>query len=201
MMGVKHGTIVVSSRSCSSSKAKIAPCLHLIEGCMFAGKSTELLRRSRLYEHMGHPVIYFTPQMDHRSGMSILTHAGATMPAVSFDSVEGLKAHMEKNKDVFVVCIDEAQFVQDLQACVSYLLARGTCIILSGLSGDFRMQPFPCMANIRSRCDTVTTLYALCSECNDGTPAAFTKRMSTLEAQVVVGGSETYRAVCRKHHS
>lgn len=185
----------------SPQKAKVVPGLHLIEGCMFAGKSTELLRRSRLYEHLGHKVIYFTPQMDHRSGLHISTHAGASVPALSFAAIDDLKAHMEKHRDASVVCIDEAQFVQDLSACVSYLLERGTCIILSGLSGDFRMRPFPSMVGLRSRCDTVTTLYALCNECNDGAPAAFTKRMSADDTQVVVGGSETYRAVCRRHHS
>ena len=45
----------------------------------------------------------------------------------------------------------------------------------------------------------VTKLSALCMVCKDGTPGPFTKRTVEDRTRELIGGSDMYSAVCRKH--
>ena len=47
--------------------------------------------------------------------------------------------------------------------------------------------------------ETCLKLNALCVQCNDGTPAQFSARITNTTEQQLVGGAESYQAVCRKH--
>jgi thymidine kinase len=46
----------------------------------------------------------------------------------------------------------------------------------------------------------ITKLNALCSICKDGTEAFFSKRIISEKKQTLVGGSNAYIPVCRKHY-
>ena len=48
--------------------------------------------------------------------------------------------------------------------------------------------------------EKITKLNALCSICKDGTEAFFSKRIISEQKQTLVGGSNAYIPVCRKHY-
>ena len=102
------------------------------------------------------------------------------------------------NKDV--ICIDEAQFMKNLvEFCEMMATNRNKHIIIAALDGDFKMNPFPVIAQILSRCERVKKLRSICVEC--GADAAFTRKVGGSKNTIVeVGGADLYVPTCRKHH-
>lgn len=83
-------------------------------GCMFAGKSTELLRRCRKHEITGKKVLKVKFSADNRYGSegSIATHSGIKEKAVPSTSLlKDLKDYWRKFD---VIGIDEGQFFVDI---------------------------------------------------------------------------------------
>ena len=68
-----------------------------------------------------------------------------------------------------------------------------------GLDGCAQQKKFGEILDLIPICTSLTKLTALCSECRDGTPAPFTKKIDGDEQQIDVGGSEKYLAVCINH--
>ena len=69
-----------------------------------------------------------------------------------------------------------------------------------GLDGDAHQRPFGEVLQCIPWANKVTKLSALCSICNDGTLASYTRRiLDNHSSQVEVGGSDKYQAICIKH--
>ena len=73
-------------------------------------------------------------------------------------------------------------------------------VIISGLDGDFQLNPFEQIIKLISNSEKVTKLTALCKQCGDGTEACFSKRIIKNEERELVGSNGIYEAVCRKHY-
>ena len=73
-------------------------------------------------------------------------------------------------------------------------------VIVCGLSGDYKNRSFGQILDLIPLCENVTYLKALCQDCKDGTLASFTKRISQDSTQIIIGGTELYKPVCRFHH-
>ena len=71
-------------------------------------------------------------------------------------------------------------------------------VIVAGLDGDFKKEPFGDILKIIPICDNYIKLHALCKRCNNGTLAPFTRKNTKDGAQICVGLDE-YESVCRKH--
>lgn len=82
-------------------------------GTMFAGKSTELLRRTGLHEISGKKILRIKFSADHRYGSSfaIATHAGRSKEAVPLTHLSEIG---EEWRNFDVIGIDEGQFFTDL---------------------------------------------------------------------------------------
>ena len=161
---------------------------------MFSGKSTELMRRVNCHKSIGEKVLVINHASDNRytDQSVIISHNGQSMASIKTDQ---LKHTLYVNYDV--IAIDEAQFFPDLIQGVLTYLADGKKIIVAGLVGDFRCNPIGDILKLLPHADETVRLYAFCSNCKDGTRAAFTKRTSESKEQVVIG-SKMYMAVCRK---
>ena len=72
-------------------------------------------------------------------------------------------------------------------------------VILTGLDGDCFQRKFGELIDCIPLASEVTKLSALCMRCNDGTPGPFTKRFVNNRELELIGGSDMYMAVCRKH--
>lgn len=176
--------------------------IEIILGCMFSGKSTELLRRCNRYKAIGKDILLINHINDTRTENKIKTHNNITQQAVKLNRLfDILKDPV--NKDRFnnsdVIGIDEAQFFDDLYDFVVYAEKYSKIIIISGLDGDFNRKPFGEILMCIPLCDDVIKLTAMDMIHHDGTPAIFTKRISNEKEQVCVGSNDKYLAVSRQN--
>lgn len=183
--------------------------LDLIVGPMFAGKSSEVIRRVRRYRVTQVPVLVVHHALDTRyaaTGGFVVSHDGVREPAHALQvlaDVHGLPGYASAQ----VIMVEEAQFYapDDLVDTVRNMVDQDhKSVVVSALDGDWQRQPFGGVLRLLPLADHVTRLQALCAVCHDGTPAPFTQRWgaaSSPGAQVVaVGGADMYRPVCRRHY-
>lgn len=181
--------------------------IEVICGCMFSGKTEELIRRMRQVNIARQPFRIFSPRRDTRYGSSKITsHIGTSQAAYPIDSICEIPDLIDVHTQV--VAIDELHFLIDapeviVQTCQE-LADRHLRVIVAGLDQDFRAYPFPPMAGLLAVAEQVTKLYAICVRC--GAYATRSQRLingqpAPLDAPtLVVGGSEMYEARCRACH-
>jgi thymidine kinase len=174
--------------------------LELLLGCMWSGKSSELLRRVRRHRIASNRVLLINHVSDTRysAGAAAVTHTQDCEPAVCVDS-EGLRTLDCAAYDV--VAIDEAHFYESgaLFAAVSALLDAKKHVIVSALDGDFLRRPFDSIPPLLPLCDSVVKLTAICVRCKSA-EAVHTLKMehnASTDTVCVVGGSELYQPCCR----
>jgi len=169
--------------------------IEVITGCMFAGKTEELIRRLKRAKFAHQKVAVFKPAMEKRfSREKVTSHNATTMPSISVKrSVEILSLV----NDIEVVCIDEAQFFEaDLVDICNKLANNGLRIIVAGLDLDFRGNPFGPMPGLMASAEYVTKLHAICVRC--GNLAQYSYRTAQDDHLVLLGSGETYEPLCRK---
>ena len=100
-----------------------------------------------------------------------------------------------------VIIIEEAQFFSDLFNFVTNAADKDNKeVYVIGLDGDYLRQPFGDIVRLIPHAENIKKLKALCLRCNDGTEACFTKRIVKDNNQELVGSTDSYIAVCRKHY-
>lgn len=169
------------------------PRLTVICGPMFAGKTTELIRRVNLLTDAGTPVTALKPRLDTRYHPTHLaTHDDRLHPAAPIDAPADLLTHPG------AIALDEAHFfTQGLQDAVMALLARGSDVLLAGLDRTSMNQPFGEMARLLIEADEVVKLTAPCAIC--AAPAVHTIRLFDSTEDIVVGGPGMFENRCRVH--
>ncbi len=176
--------------------------IEVITGCMFSGKTEELLKRVDRAEMAGHSVKLFKPSIDDRHGEeNIGTHNGKKRKA---------KIVYEVEKELFntssqVIAIDEANFFDEkLVEVVEQLAENGKRVIVSGTDSTFRGEPFDPLPELITKAEFVDKLTAICVKC--GEPATRNQRLvdgkpaHVNDPTIVVGADERYEARCRKCH-
>ena len=176
--------------------------LELIVGPMFAGKTTELMRRLNLYNEMRMRVLYINSSLDTRDDL-FSTH-NATLKknnnivCVKTDRIGDIT---DTIKDYDIIGIDEGHFFSDLYQNVRLIVDEmGKKVIISGLDGDYRREQFGDIVRLVPLCDSITKYRPFCELChNDGriVPAIFTHRHCNNNDTVDVGGKEKYYPTCR----
>ena len=170
--------------------------LNLIIGCMFSGKTTELLRIANRLNSIGQNVLLINYHEDVRySSEDIKTHDDYNI---------SIKSHFVESLDKVdystysVICINEAQFFSNLRSFCIKALDDNKKLYVSGLDGDYKQEKFGEILELIPLADKITKLHAFCKLCGDCTPAYFTKRLTESTAQKLIG-TEEYIPVCRKH--
>ena len=88
--------------------------LSMIIGCMFAQKTTELLRRIRRYHSIGYNVLVVNHSSDTRYGTKrVISHDKDDMEAQQVSHLSSLD-EVVRSGTYHVLAIDEAQFFPDL---------------------------------------------------------------------------------------
>lgn len=174
--------------------------LEIVIGCMKSGKSTYVIEK-----YMGFTAIRITCMVinhscDTRYGTNVVSnHNKKTIPCINVDTLMPLGATTEYMRSTHII-IEESHFFSDLRKFVEKCLIDGKHLIVIGLSGDYKGNPFGQVLDCIPLAERVTHHRALCEVCCDGTPASFSHRLdASTDAQVFVGGSDKYIAVCRKH--
>ncbi|MBZ0184111.1 MAG: thymidine kinase [Melioribacteraceae bacterium] len=171
--------------------------IEVIAGCMFSGKTEELIRRLRRAKIAKLEVKIFKPKIDNRySENEIVSHSEQSLPSIIIDNS---KAILEQSKDAQVIGIDEAQFFDnDLIEVCNQLADRGKRVIVAGLDQDYRGIPFEPIPQLLAVAEYITKTLAICVNC--GNPADKTQRKIKSGERVLVGASDSYEARCRKCH-
>jgi len=171
--------------------------IEVIAGCMFSGKTEELIRRLRRAQIAKQNVKIFKPKLDTRfSKNSIVSHSEQSLPSILIDDINEVT---ESVKDAKVIGIDEAQFFSsDIVNICNTLANNGKRVIVAGLDQDYRGIPFEPMPQLLAIAEYITKTLAICVVC--GNPADKTQRKTSSSERVVVGASDIYEARCRKCH-
>lgn len=184
-----------------------AGVLDVISGCMFSGKTQELIRRLDQERYAGADIQAFKPAVDDRYALeAVASHREVKFPALAVPDVDGLVAQLRD--DTRIIGIDEAQFFgPDIVTVVEALADRGRRVIVAGLDLDFLARPFGPMPLLAAYADRLTKLQASCQYPGCGSrQASRTQRLvdgapaSPDSPLVVIGGAATYQARCRHHH-
>lgn len=178
--------------------------IEVISGCMFAGKTEELIRRIKVLEYAKKKIVVFKPMIDNRySEMDVVSHAGTSVKSIAVAHAEDILDYI--NQETEVVAIDEVQFFDEAIVDICEMLAdQGKRVMVAGLDMDFRGVPFGVMPRLFTMAEFVTKLTAVCTKC--GAPATRTQRLVNGKAAnyhdpiVLVGASEAYEARCRHCH-
>lgn len=178
--------------------------IEVICGCMFAGKTEELIRRINVLSYARKNILVFKPKIDDRySTTEIASHAGSKVPCIVISEAKEILNHV--NYDTDVVAIDEVQFFdEDVVDICEYLADSGLRVMVAGLDKDFRGEPFGVLPDLLTRAEFVTKLTAVCAKC--GAPATRTQRIingkpaSFNDSIVLVGAKEAYEPRCRHCH-
>jgi len=178
--------------------------IEVIAGCMFAGKTEELIRRIKVLEFAKKKILVFKPAIDNRySDTMVVSHAGSSVSSIVVSKAKDILNYVEA--DTKVVAIDEAQFFDDdIVAVCDYLAKSGRRVMVAGLDTDFRAEPFGKMPHLITTAEFVTKLTAVCVKC--GAPATRTQRIingqpaSYNDPIILVGAQESYEARCRHCH-
>ena len=178
--------------------------ISLLLGCMFAQKTTELLRRVRRYKSIGYKVLVVNFIGDTRYGEEcIASHDKEIEKAACVDKLNSVD-HLVRSGDYNVIAIDEGQFFTDLHEYVAaWADELNVHIVIAGLDVTSERTPFGDMLRLIPHAEEVERLSAFCAECRDGTVAVYSKYYGEVpkdENGVAIGGAEAYRPVCRKHY-
>ncbi len=171
--------------------------IEVISGCMFSGKTEELIRRIRRAQIAKLTIKIYKPNIDDRySKNEIVSHNDQSLPSTIVEFAEDI---LKTSNSAQVVGIDEAQFFENnLVDVCNELASLGKRVIVAGLDMDYRGVPFEPIPQLLSIAEYITKTLAICVVCGD--PANMTQRKISSAERVVVGALESYEARCRKHH-
>jgi thymidine kinase len=182
--------------------------IEVIMGPMFAGKTTEMLRRVKMYRHAGKRCLVLKSKVDDRHKDDngklkerVITHDGYEMDAVVCEKISDAFTFCVGPDDKHeVIAIDEGQFFPDLAKSCDTLANYGRIVLVACLSGSFERKFFGDVDALLPLADKVSMVRGICSVCRKN-KAPFTKVRkagSVGPSSIKVGGSESYVPVCRQ---
>lgn len=186
--------------------------LEVISGCMFSGKTDELIRRVERYQYAKKSFLVIKPAVDTRYNKNdIVAHHGRSIKAVLLErgkeTIESLREIAgEELTKTELIAFDEGNFFSEklVKLCLD-LINQGKRVIVAGLELNFRGEPFWPMPKLLAYADEVTKLTAVCMKC--GEEATRTQRLTENgkpapknSPLIVVGGKNIYEARCKDCH-
>ena len=165
--------------------------IELICGCMFSGKTTELIGRL-----IGTPeanVLVVKHSIDNRYLPNhIVTHDGRKRRARVVSSSAELRVAAN---GVSVLAIDEGHFFDAALPDVCRELAdRHLRVIVTALDRDSWGRNFPIIDRLREVADEVEVKRGRCAQC--GAPADHTQRLTPIINGDLIGGADDYAPSC-----
>lgn len=189
--------------------------LTIITGCMFSGKTSELIKRVRRARHANEQVIIFKPQIDDRYeefGMkidvgNIISHDGPTERANLVSTVYDIMGKLYTSpdaEDIDLIAIDEAQFIEcskgDFLRFIKHVTdIFGIDVCLSMLNLNYLGHAWPNATELFPYADHIDYQYAVCKKCWSKEATRTYKKKDTPptdDNNILVAGDEVYEARC-----
>ncbi|MCR5754163.1 MAG: thymidine kinase [Acetatifactor sp.] len=177
--------------------------LYFRYGAMGSSKTANALMVEYNYYERGKRALLVKPQLENRDGeLTIKSRMGLSKEC-------GLVEELVKMKDAELlkydcIIVDEAQFItkEQVRFLVHIVDDLELPVICYGLRTDFRHELFEGSKWLLAWADSIEELKTVCW-CGKG--ASCNARISNGKVvydgeQVVLGGNESYMALCRKHY-
>ena len=175
--------------------------LETIVGAMFAGKTSELLKRILWAKHQNKKIIVIKPNIDNRySQGKIITHNDLSHECFAMESWKHVNENFifdSKNADV--IFLDEIQFMDTIETIenIENILHKGIDVVCAGLDQDSRGKPWETSAMVLGLSDKIIKIYGFCNVC--GVEATKTFRKTEGGGRTQVGAANIYEPRCLKH--
>lgn len=183
--------------------------LHIHLGPMFSGKSTTLLVKLQRESRVRRP-LYINSARDTRSKTPFSTHNPLfdemvcnTLKA-DFIKLDALSTLSDQELSKYsLVCIDEAQFFEDLVSAVAHMVDDLKLVVHVGaLSGTYLRKPFGHTLELVPMCDSIQIIHdepcAACANHGIVQDSLFSHRLTSSTAEIEIGGAAEYAPVCRE---
>tara|TARA_B100001964_G_scaffold226331_1_gene275130 strand:+ start:303 stop:854 length:552 start_codon:yes stop_codon:yes gene_type:complete len=175
--------------------------LETIVGAMFAGKTSELLKRLLWAKHQNKNIIVIKPLIDNRYAQEkIITHNDLSHKCFSMKNWDHVNNKFKFHKDlVDVVFLDEIQFMKTDETLknVESILNNGIDVVSAGLDQDSRGKPWETSSMLLGLSDIIIKIYGFCNVC--GMEATKTYRKTEGGGRTQVGAADIYEPRCLKH--
>ena len=175
--------------------------LETIVGAMFAGKTSELLKRILWAEHQGKSILVIKPKLDSRYAKELIsTHNDLTHPCYAMTNWQEVEKKFDINKRNFdIIFLDEVQFMEAKETIIKTekILEKGIDVVCAGLDQDSRGKPWETSSFLLGLADKITKIYGFCNVC--GMEATKTYRKIEGGERTQVGAADIYEPRCLKH--
>ncbi len=175
--------------------------LETIVGAMFAGKTSELLKRILWAKHQNKKIIVIKPSLDNRYAQEkIITHNDLSHECYAMKDWKDVLANFNFVKEnVEVVFLDEIQFMntKDTLENIEIMLNNGIDVVCAGLDQDSRGKPWETSSMVLGLSDKILKIYGFCNVC--GMEATKTFRKTEGGSRTQVGAANIYEPRCLKH--
>ena len=167
--------------------------MSLILGCMFSGKTTELIRRIQRCPPGN--VLVIKHDIDIRfSRDAIVSHSGKALPAVVVSRGREIFSHLRAPNRA--VAVDEGHFFEpDFATVVEELCHMKIDVLVASLEPDSWGRPFSVNAHLRGLADETLVLTAHCARC--GAAADRTQRLTPIIGGDMVVDPSNYESRCQ----
>ena len=175
--------------------------LETIVGAMFAGKTSELLKRILWAKHQGKNILVIKPNIDDRySEKLLITHNNLSHDCYAMKNWSQTLNDCSINKKNYkIIFLDEIQFMDSTEtlANIEIILNQGIDVVCAGLDQDSRGKPWETSSFMLGLSDKITKIYGFCNVC--GLEATKTYRKIEGGGRTQVGAANIYEPRCLKH--
>ena len=175
--------------------------LETIVGAMFAGKTSELLKRILWAKHQGKKILVIKPNIDNRySEKLLITHNNLSHDCYAMKDWKKTLDDCSINKENYdIVFLDEIQFMDSKETVdnIEVILNQGIDVVCAGLDQDSRGKPWETSSMLLGLSDKIVKIYGFCNVC--GLEATKTYRKTEGGERTQVGAANIYEPRCLKH--
>ncbi|MBQ7743249.1 MAG: thymidine kinase [Lachnospiraceae bacterium] len=176
--------------------------LYFYYGAMGSSKTANALMTHFNYEEVGQKALLCKPKIDDRFGKDVI-HSRIGLEHESIFLEDLIKMSKEEIQSYDCIIVDEVQFATREQVDFLSDIADfyDVPVVCYGLRADFRNELFPGSARMLAIADVIKELKTVCwcgkkATCN----TRYNENGIVRDGpQVVLGGNDSYVALCRKH--
>ncbi len=177
--------------------------LYFRHGAMGSSKTANALMVAYNYYERGKEALLVKPKLDTRDEGVVRSRMGLEQKCIYVEDLVRMQDEEIRRYDCVIV--DEAQFCvkSDIEFFVHIVDDLGLPVICYGLRTDFRRELFEGSMWLLAWADVIEELKTVCW-CGQGATCntRFTPDGKVIRTgeQVVMGGNDSYTALCRKHY-
>ena len=173
--------------------------LYFRYGAMGSSKTANAIMVQYNYHERGQNALMIKPCLDNRDGERIVgSRSGLSAPCIYMEEIDGVDLSAYN-----CIIVDEAQFLKKAQVekLVDIVDNMNIPVICYGLRADFRGNLFEGSTWLMAWADTIEEIKTVCwcgrkATCN---ARVVNGKVAREGEQIVLGGNESYVALCRRH--